>query len=158
MDEAATDIQATNVLPVIWKRMVRRLLETNNGALGDYLSTLNLSKAYTNFLQLQQIVVPCIRTLTLNALLSLGCFCSCRNSTNTAIGVGVAHRCRIGVASITLSSLTSTLASLAAAVAHRCRVGASTATLASLSATSKTALSSLAAVVTHRYGGVAHRL
>ena len=52
MYEAATDIKT---LPVIWKRMVRRLLETNNGALRDYLSALNLTKAYTNFLQLQQI-------------------------------------------------------------------------------------------------------
>ena len=69
MDEAATDIQATNVLPVIWKRMVRRLLETNNGALGDYLSTVNLTKAYTNFLQ--QVVVPYTNTHAQRSYVSL---------------------------------------------------------------------------------------
>jgi len=53
-----------------------------------------------------------------------------------------------------------------AAVAHRCRVGVgATAALATLSTTSRAALSSLAtatltslSTVTHRYGGVAHRL
>lgn len=54
MDEAATDIQATNVTSYR-ETYVRRLLETNNVALGDYLSTLNLTKACTNFLQLHQI-------------------------------------------------------------------------------------------------------
>ena len=69
-------------------------------------------------------------------LLSLGCFC---RSASVAIGVGGAHRCRIGgrvgasitFASLSLENLTGLclletadcLASLGAVVAHRCGVG-----------------------------------